>query len=56
MTPGQLVRHFGSEAKAAIALGYTRQYIYKLIKNNRIPLRTQERIEFKTSGALKAAK
>ena len=46
MTPAQLVKHFGSEAKAAAELGYTRQYIYKLLKRNRIPLRTQERIEF----------
>lgn len=53
MTFEQVIKHFGSEVLAAKALGFTRQAV-NLWKTNGIQRRTQELIEMKTRGKLKA--
>ena len=53
MTFEQVVKHFGSEVEAAKQLGFTRQAV-NLWKSNGIQPRTQELIELKTRGKLKA--
>ena len=55
MTANQLIKHFGSAAKAAKALGYNRQSIYDWKKTG-IPLRTQAWIQVETGGVFKADK
>lgn len=55
MTYNHLVKHYGSAPKAARALGFTRMGVHAW-KRGGIPIRTQELIQSKTGGALKAAK
>lgn len=44
MTPTQVFKYFGSEAKAAKALGYTRQAMYRWKWAKRIPPRSQAHV------------
>ena len=53
MTFEQVVKHFGSQVKAARALGFSRQAVNQW-KEDGIKPRTQEFIQFKTRGKLKA--
>ena len=54
MTRKQIIEFFGGVNKAAEALGYSRYGIWLWRKG--VPLKAQNYIEAKTSGALKAAK
>jgi len=53
MTYDDVVQHFGSAPKAAKAMGFTRQAIYRW-KNAGIPIGTQCRIQLLTGGVLTA--
>ncbi len=54
MTPEQVIRHYGSEDAAAVALKLTRQAVNYWKRKKEIPLRTQALIQLRTNGALKA--
>ncbi len=53
MTPNQVIKHFGSENKAALNLDITRQCIYIWNQKGEIPLWSQYAIAWKTNGVLK---
>ncbi len=53
MTYTQVVRFFGTQAQAAKSLGFSRQAVNQW-KADGIKPRTQELIQFKTQGKLKA--
>jgi len=44
MTPKQIIRKYGSQSKAAEALGYQRATISVWVKNDRIPRHAQKYI------------
>jgi hypothetical protein len=48
-----LIRHYGTQAKAAEAIGYTRQAIHRW-KSVGIPMEAQCFYEIKTNGKIKA--
>ena len=52
MTPHQLIKHYGSAAKAAAALGTDRQVVHGWKKRGSIPLDQQCRYEVLTEGKL----
>ena len=54
MTYNQIVKYFGSVAAAARKLDYTRAGIYHW-RDNGIPIRTQQWIETRTRGVMKAS-
>ena len=54
MSPKQVVRHFGSQSKAARALKCSRAAVSKWMAQDRIPFPTQCVIQHKTEGKLKA--
>ena len=53
MTPNQIIKFYGSRSQAARTLGFTLQTFRNWEKRG-IPLRSQQVIQFITSGALKA--
>jgi len=53
MTPEQVVRYYGSQAKAADGLGVSPQVIHNWIQRKRVPLEWQLDIEVETAGKLK---
>ena len=53
MSPKQVVRHFGSQTKAAKALGVTRAAVNNWLRRGRVPFPTQCTIKHFTNGALK---
>lgn len=56
MTYDQIVAYYGTEAKAAKKLGFTPQALNLWKHGGGVPHRTQELIELKTRGKLKADK
>jgi len=56
MTPKQVITHFGSVQKAALAIGMTTQCVYQWQKNNKIPYASQRIIELLTDHKLEARK
>jgi hypothetical protein len=56
MTPKQVIKHFGSVQKTALAIGMTTQCVYKWQKNNEIPYPSQRIIELLTDHKLEAKK
>lgn len=54
MTPNQLIKHYGSAAKAAAALGADRQIVHGWKKRGSIPLDHQCTYEVLTDGKLRA--
>lgn len=53
MTPKQVIRRYGSQAKAATALGYKRATISVWVKNDKVPKHAQKYIASLTGGKLK---
>lgn len=53
MTPKQLIKHFGSDNKAALSLGLSVQAVRKWTKAGKIPLWSQKAIAWVTDGCLK---
>jgi predicted transcriptional regulator len=56
MKPSHLIKHFGSEIRAAKGIGVTRQAVNLWMKANRIPKQAQFMIELLTGGRLRADK
>jgi hypothetical protein len=56
MTPKELVKYYGSEAKAAAGLGKSITCIRMWEKEKRIPVWSQNAIQTITNGALMASK
>jgi hypothetical protein len=57
MTPKDILKQYDdSVTKASQALGFTRAAIYKWLANRRIPYASQEVIELRSGGLLKATK
>ena len=56
MTPKQVINHFGSVQKTALAIGMTTQCVYNWKKNNAIPYPSQRIIELLTDHKLEAKK
>ena len=54
MTPEQVIKHYGGERQAAVALNVTRQAVNYWKRAKTIPYRTQAWIQLHTDGALKA--
>jgi hypothetical protein len=54
MTPAQLIKHYGTQAKAAKALKMTSAIVSYWVKKGIIPKKTQAWIQLETGGALKA--
>lgn len=54
VTPDNVIKHYGGEKQAALALEVTRQAINYWKSRKCIPLRTQALIQLRTNGALKA--
>lgn len=53
MTPKQLIKHYGSDNKAALSLGLSVQAVRKWVKSDSIPDWSQNAIAWLTNGALK---
>lgn len=47
MTPKQLIKHYGDQLKAAVAIGYSESAVRYWIKKNRIPPKAQVIIKAK---------
>jgi len=56
MTPKQVIKHFGSVQKAALAIGMTTQCVYRWQKIGHIPYPSQVIIQMLTDGKLEAKK
>lgn len=56
MSPEQVIEHYGSQAKVAVALGISQPSIWEWVENGRVPLVRQYQIELATGGALRADK
>ena len=54
MTTEELINHFGTQQKAARAIGISQPSVAGWIKAGRIPLPRQYQIQVITGGALKA--
>lgn len=53
MTPEQVIRFFGNQTKAAVALEYTRAAVSLWKIKGHIPKHAQKWIAYKTGGKLK---
>jgi hypothetical protein len=56
MTPKQVIKHFGSVQKTALAIGMTTQCVYKWQDQGYIPYPSQRIIELLTEHKLEAVK
>jgi molybdenum-dependent DNA-binding transcriptional regulator ModE len=56
MNPEQVVKHFGSQSKAARAVKLSRQAIWNWLKRRQVPELYQYRLEELTAGKLKRAR
>ena len=54
MNAQQIVKHFGGELQAALALGKTQNTIKNWLDGSKIPVNTQNFIQTITGGKLKA--
>ena len=54
MTPKQVIKHYGSVAHVAAALGYTSQAVQAWLRKGRISAMSQRYIEAATNGVLLA--
>lgn len=54
MTPQQVVKHFGTQRKAAAALDLTQPTISNWVIRGRVPAGAQLRVQAATRGKLKA--
>lgn len=54
MTVDQVIKHYGSIADTAAALGVTYQAVQQWVANNRVPEGRQWQVETLTKGRLKA--
>jgi hypothetical protein len=52
LTPKQVIKFYGSQAAAARKLRYSRSHVCNWVRNNKIPLLAQARIEKETKGEL----
>ena len=56
MNPEQVVKHFGSQSKAARAVKVSRQAIWNWLQRNQVPELYQYRLEELSAGKLKRAR
>lgn len=54
MTPDQVIEYYGTQRKAAEALGVTQPAISTWLRKGRVPETRQYQIEVRTGGQLKA--